>query len=137
MKLELTESVFASDIDAVVAKMVALAAAGFRFSLDDFGTGFSSLSYLRRLPLEQIKIDRSFISGASENRKGAVIARNIARMGLELKLEVLAEGIETAEQWSLMQDFGCTAFQGFYFSRPLSVEDFRAFSLQNRQQGPA
>lgn len=137
VKLELTESVFASDIDAVVAKMVALAAAGFRFSLDDFGTGFSSLSYLRRLPLEQIKIDRSFISGASENRKGAVIARNIARMGLELKLEVLAEGIETAEQWSLMQDFGCTAFQGFYFSRPLSMEDFRAFALQHRQQGPA
>lgn len=95
VKLELTESVFATDIETVVAKMHALAAAGFRFSLDDFGTGFSSLSYLRRLPLEQIKIDRSFISGATEGPKGAVIAMNIARMGLELKLEVLAEGIET------------------------------------------
>lgn len=131
VKLELTESVFASDIDSVVAKMHALVVAGFRFSLDDFGTGFSSLSYLRRLPLEQIKIDRSFISGATEGPKGAVIAMNIARMGLELKLEVLAEGIETAEQWLLMQDFGCTAFQGFYFSRPLSTGDFRAFTLKN------
>lgn len=132
VKLELTESVFATDIETVVAKMHALAAAGFRFSLDDFGTGFSSLSYLRRLPLEQIKIDRSFISGATEGPKGAVIAMNIARMGLELKLEVLAEGIETAEQWSVMQGFGCTAFQGFYFSRPLSISDFRVFTSQNR-----
>ncbi|MFK8258627.1 putative bifunctional diguanylate cyclase/phosphodiesterase [Erwinia sp. AnSW2-5] len=132
VKLELTESVFATDIETVVAKMHTLAAAGFRFSLDDFGTGFSSLSYLRRLPLEQIKIDRSFISGATEGPKGAVIAMNIARMGLELKLEVLAEGIETAEQWKVMQEFGCTAFQGFYFSRPLSIRDFRAFTSQNR-----
>lgn len=131
VKLELTESVFATDIETVVAKMHVLAAAGFRFSLDDFGTGFSSLSYLRRLPLEQIKIDRSFISGATEGPKGAVIAMNIARMGLELKLEVLAEGIETAEQWSVMQGFGCTAFQGFYFSRPLSMEDFRAFTAKH------
>ena len=129
IKLELTESVFASDIETVVSKMHALAAAGFRFSLDDFGTGFSSLSYLRRLPLEQIKIDRSFVAAATENRKGAVIAMNIARMGLELKLEVLAEGIETAEQWRMMQGFGCTAFQGFYFSCPLSSADFRKFSL--------
>lgn len=131
VKLELTESVFATDIETVVAKMHALAAAGFRFSLDDFGTGFSSLSYLRRLPLEQIKIDRSFISGATEGPKGAVIAMNIARMGLELKLEVLAEGIETAEQWSVMQGFGCTAFQGFYFSRPLSMSDFRAYTAKH------
>ena len=140
VKLELTESVFASDIETVVAKMHALAAAGFRFSLDDFGTGFSSLNYLRRLPLEQIKIDRSFISGATEGPKGAVIAMNIARMGLELKLEVLAEGIETAEQWLLMQGFGCTAFQGFYFSRPLSLSDFRLFAHRNspgQQNGAA
>lgn len=131
VKLELTESVFATDIETVVEKMQTLAAAGFRFSLDDFGTGFSSLSYLRRLPLEQIKIDRSFVAGATEGRVGAVIAMNIARMGLDLKLEVLAEGIETAEQWSLMQAFGCTAFQGFYFFRPLSIADFRALTLQN------
>jgi EAL domain-containing protein (putative c-di-GMP-specific phosphodiesterase class I) len=136
VKLELTESVFASDIDAVVAKMNTLAAAGFRFSLDDFGTGFSSLNYLRRLPLEQIKIDRSFVSGATENRKGAVIAMHIALMGLELKLEVLAEGIETVEQWRLMQEFGCTAFQGFYFSRPLNAGDFRAFTLKNSAEKP-
>lgn len=132
VKLELTESVFASDMDTVVTKMNTLAAAGFRFSLDDFGTGFSSLSYLRRLPLAQIKIDRSFISGATDNPKGAVIARSIARMGMDLNLEVLAEGIETPEQWLMMQDFGCTAFQGFYFSRPLSFSDFRDFLTCHR-----
>lgn len=131
VKIELTESVFASDVETVVAKMTALANTGFRFSLDDFGTGFSSLSYLRRLPLEQIKIDRSFVFGAKDSLKGAVIARHIARMGLDLKLEVLAEGIETPEQWSLMKSFGCTAFQGFYFSRPLNIADFLDFTHNN------
>ncbi|WP_437613153.1 EAL domain-containing protein [Erwinia sp. V71] len=135
IKLELTESVFASDMDAVVEKMNALAAAGFRFALDDFGTGFSSLSYLRRLPLAQIKIDRSFVAGATDSPKGAVIASSIARMGLDLNLEVLAEGIETPEQWSMMQTFGCTAFQGFYFSRPLSLSDFRDFLQRHQPQG--
>lgn len=114
--LELTESVFVSEPEAVAARMNELAAVGFRFSLDDFGTGFSSLSTLRGLPLEQIKIDRSFIASASENEKGDVIVRNIARMGSELELEVVAEGIETEQQWSMMKEYGCTVFQGFYFS---------------------
>lgn len=132
VKLELTESVFASDPDTIVARMNDLAHAGFKFSLDDFGTGFSSLSYLRRLPLEQIKIDRSFVSAASESKKGAVIARIIAQMGAELSLEVLAEGIETTEQWSIMQRFGCTVFQGFLFSRPLSAADLQRFICENK-----
>jgi len=127
VRLELTESVFVSEPHIVAAKMDELAAAGFRFSLDDFGTGFSSLSTLRRLPLNQIKIDRSFVTGASINIKGEVIARNIARMGTELGLEVVAEGIETPYQWSIMKEYGCTVFQGFLFSPPINVVDFIQF----------
>lgn len=122
--LELTESVFVTDPQTAAARMSELAAAGFRFSLDDFGTGFSSLSTLRGLPLEQIKIDRSFIISASESEKGSVIAKNIARMGSELDLEVVAEGIETEQQWSMMKDYGCTLFQGFLFSPPVGVAEF-------------
>ncbi|ERK16285.1 diguanylate cyclase/phosphodiesterase [Pantoea sp. AS-PWVM4] len=131
VKFEITESVFASDIDVVVEKMNALSNAGFRFSLDDFGTGFSSLSYLRRLPLEQIKIDRSFVAAATESSKGEVIAKNISRMGHELNIEVLAEGIETAEQWAMMLKFGCTTFQGFYFFTPLPADEFRRVSRKS------
>ncbi|WP_300002606.1 bifunctional diguanylate cyclase/phosphodiesterase [uncultured Cedecea sp.] len=127
VRLELTESVFISEPHIVAAKMDELAAAGFTFALDDFGTGFSALSTLRKLPLNQIKIDRSFVTGASTNTKGVVIARNIARMGTELGLEVVAEGIETPYQWSIMKEYGCTVFQGFLFSRPVSVADFILF----------
>ncbi len=125
--LELTESVFVSDPQTVAARMNELAAVGFRFSLDDFGTGFSSLSTLRGLPLEQIKIDRSFITSATESDKGSVIAKNIARMGSELDLEVVAEGIETEQQWAMMKKYGCTVFQGFLFSRPLTQADLLLF----------
>jgi len=131
VRLELTESVFVSEPHIIAARMDKLAAAGFRFSLDDFGTGFSSLSTLRRLPLNQIKIDRSFVTGASTNAKGAVIARNIARMGTELELEVVAEGIETRYQWAIMKEYGCTVFQGFLFSPPISTDDFMCYVTSN------
>lgn len=130
VQIELTESVFVSDPETVAARMSELAAVGFRFSLDDFGTGFSSLSTLRGLPLEQIKIDRSFITSATENEKGGVIARNIARMGSELELEVVAEGIETEQQWSMMKDYGCTVFQGFLFSPAISSAAFTQLVVQ-------
>lgn len=134
VRLELTESVFVSEPHIVAARMDELAAAGFRFSLDDFGTGFSSLSTLRRLPLNQIKIDRSFVTGASINAKGAVIARNIARMGTELGLEVVAEGIETPYQWAMMKEYGCTVFQGFFFSPPISTDDFMKYIVGQHPQ---
>ena len=93
LKLELTESVFLSDIDAAIAKMKLLHRAGFAIALDDFGTGYSSLSYLRQLPLKQLKIDRSFVKGVSENGRLSAITKNIVRMGHDLSLEVLAEGV--------------------------------------------
>lgn len=133
LKFELTESVFATDMPVVVTTMETLAASGFRFALDDFGTGFSSLSYLRQLPLEQIKIDRSFVKAVLGGEKGRVIARNIIRMGRELQLQVLAEGIEEEAQWLIMKTLGCDAFQGYYFARPLSAPDFEKMFSSGEQ----
>lgn len=131
MRLELTESVFVSEPLQVAEKMEILAKSGFRFSLDDFGTGFSSLGSLRKLPFSQIKIDRSFVADESLSDKGAVIVRNIVRMGAELKLEVVAEGIENQAQWAVMKEYGCRAFQGFLFSRPVSAASFMHYATRH------
>lgn len=130
IKFELTEGVFISQPEVVADKINELVPFGFRFSLDDFGTGFSCLSTLRTIPLEQIKIDRSFISAALESEKGFVIAKSIIRMGRELNLEVVAEGIETNAQWALMREQGCTKFQGFLFSPPLTEHEYVALALK-------
>lgn len=124
LKLELTESVFLSDIEAAIAKMKLLDRAGFAISLDDFGTGYSSLSYLRQLPLKQLKIDRSFVKGVSESARLAAITKNIVRMGHDLSLEVLAEGVETEAELRVMLSYGCELFQGYLFARPTRLEEF-------------
>jgi EAL domain-containing protein (putative c-di-GMP-specific phosphodiesterase class I) len=124
LKLELTESVFVADVEGLVAKMTALQDIGIGISLDDFGTGYSSLSYLRRLPLTQLKIDRSFVRGVSENELDASLAKTIVQMGHDLSLDVLAEGVETEAQYRFMLDCGCSALQGYYFGRPMTLADF-------------
>ena len=118
LKLEITESLLAHDIETVVHKMAALKAAGIGFSLDDFGTGFSSLSYLRRLPLDQLKIDQSFVRDLESNANDAVIARTIIALGHSLGLQIIAEGVETTAQRNILLGFGCDAFQGYLFGRP-------------------
>ena len=125
LKLELTESMMATDVDLVVEKMRALRAAGITMSLDDFGTGYSSLSYLRRLPIHEIKIDRSFVQEAPENLRNRFLLKSIFDIARMLDLSVVAEGIETREQFLLLQSFGCTAFQGFYFGRPVPLAAFQ------------
>ncbi|MGR6431817.1 putative bifunctional diguanylate cyclase/phosphodiesterase [Rhizobium sp. PAMB 3182] len=124
LKLELTESVFVADVEGLAAKMTALQDIGIGISLDDFGTGYSSLSYLRRLPLTQLKIDRSFVRGVSENELDASLAKTIVQMGHDLSLDVLAEGVETEAQYRFMLDCGCSALQGYYFGRPMTLADF-------------
>jgi EAL domain-containing protein (putative c-di-GMP-specific phosphodiesterase class I) len=124
LKLELTESVFVADVEGLVAKMTALQDIGIGVALDDFGTGYSSLSYLRRLPLTQLKIDRSFVRGVSENETDASLAKTIVQMGHDLSLDVLAEGVETEAQYRFMLDCGCSALQGYYFGRPMTLADF-------------
>ena len=125
LKLELTESMMAADIDIVAGKMRALSAAGITISLDDFGTGYSSLSHLRRLPVHEIKIDRSFVQEAPESKRNRILLKSIFDIAGMLEFSVVAEGIETKEQLLLLQSYGCTAFQGYYFGRPMPFAEFQ------------
>ncbi len=126
LKLELTESMLVNDVGDVIAKMEALKGHGVGFSLDDFGTGYSSLNYLKRLPLDQLKIDQSFVRDVLSDPHGAAIARTVIALGQSLELTVIAEGVETEEQRAFLSQGGCHAFQGYLFSRPLPIGDFDA-----------
>lgn len=127
LKLELTESMLVDDMDDVIAKMTLLQAAGIRFSLDDFGTGFSSLSYLKQLPLYQLKIDKSFVQDVLSDQNDAVIVRTIVALSNSLGLSVIAEGVEVEGQRDFLEEIGCYEYQGYLFSRPLAIEDFDAY----------
>ena len=122
LKLELTESLFMEDIDNVVAKMTTLKASGIEFSLDDFGTGYSSLAYLKRLPLNQVKIDQSFVRDVLIDNNAAVITRAIVTLAHSLGLSVIAEGVETAAQKDFLARHDCHTYQGYLFGRPGPVE---------------
>jgi EAL domain-containing protein (putative c-di-GMP-specific phosphodiesterase class I) len=125
LKLELTESLLLTDIDDAIVKMGELRSIGVNFSLDDFGTGYSSLSYLKSLPLDQLKIDQSFVREVLTNPNDAAIARTILNLALNLDLKVVAEGVETQGQFDFLLHCGCKAFQGYLFSRPVPVEDLQ------------
>ena len=130
LKLELTESVLAEDVDAVVCKMQVLKAVGISFSLDDFGTGFSSLSYLKRLPLDQLKIDQSFVRDVTTHASDASIVRAVIALGQGLGLNVIAEGVETVAQQRLLRTYGCDSYQGYLFGRPVPIDQFEAEMAQ-------
>lgn len=126
LKLELTESVILHDIDDVVDKMLALQTLGIRLSLDDFGTGYSSLSYLKRLPIDQIKIDQSFVRDIATDANDAMMVKNIIDIALNFQLNVIAEGVETEQQFQFLQQNGCMAYQGYFFGKPLPIDEFEA-----------
>ncbi len=127
LKLELTESLLVQDIEGIVAKMLALKAHGVGFSLDDFGTGYSSLAYLKRLPLDQVKIDQSFVTDALNNAKDAALVRTTVAMAEGLELTVIAEGVETQTQCDFLNSVGCHHFQGYLFGRPVPVQELEHF----------
>jgi diguanylate cyclase (GGDEF)-like protein/PAS domain S-box-containing protein len=123
LKFELTEGVLIDDVEATAAKMAALREHGVGFALDDFGTGYSSLAYLRRLPLDQLKIDQSFVQALGRDANDDAIVRTIIGLAKSLGLQVMAEGVETVAQRDFLLREGCHDFQGFLFSRPLSPQD--------------
>ena len=125
--LELTESLMVDRVDEIIEKMLALKSMGIRFSLDDFGTGYSSLINLKHLPLDELKIDCSFVRELPENENAASIVSSILAMGKSLGIGVVAEGVETVQQRDFLAKAGCFAYQGYLFSRPLPVDDFVDF----------
>ena len=127
LKLEITESMFAYDLEEIIGKMTRLKAHGVGFSLDDFGTGYSSLSYLKRLPLDQLKIDQSFVRDVLTDPNDAAIARTIVALGQSLGLDVIAEGVETLGQRAFLAEHGCAYCQGYLIGRPMPVAQFDAF----------
>ncbi|OYQ39763.1 diguanylate cyclase [Rhodoferax sp. TH121] len=132
LKLELTESLVLDDVQGTIAKMRELKTLGLRFSMDDFGTGQSSLTYLTKLPLDQLKIDQSFIRNLGEQAADAVMVQTILGMAETLDLEVIAEGVETEEQYEFLMAHGCHLFQGYLFATPLPVRELEI--LLNRKE---
>lgn len=124
LKLELTESVLAENIDDVIAKMTLLRAHGVCFALDDFGTGYSSLSYLKRLPLDQLKIDQTFVRDVLTDPNDATISQLIITLGDKLGVAVIAEGVENEAQRQFLQANGCSRYQGYLFGKPMAVDEF-------------
>lgn len=125
LKLEVTESLLMEDVDEVRCRMEALRQLGIRFSLDDFGTGYSSLAYLKQLPLDQLKIDQSFVRDVLEDPADAAIVHTVIALAHSLELEVIAEGVETQAHRDWLSAQGCQMYQGFLFSRPQPVEKLK------------
>jgi EAL domain-containing protein (putative c-di-GMP-specific phosphodiesterase class I) len=131
LQLEITEGLLMGEIDVLLPVFDAIKKLGISISLDDFGTGFSSLSYLQRFPIDNLKIDRSFIREIPENQDSVVLTHAIIAMANALGMSVTAEGVEKADQMFFLEDSGCHEMQGFYFSQPLPVEKFEKLLQDN------
>jgi EAL domain-containing protein (putative c-di-GMP-specific phosphodiesterase class I) len=134
LELELTERTVMHDAEQTLGTLRTLNRMGVELALDDFGTGYSSLAYLKRFPVGKLKIDRSFVRDLEVDSDDRAIASTILSMGHSLRLKVLAEGVETAEQYAILRDMGCELVQGYHFSRPLPADQFVAFLKQHSGQ---
>lgn len=127
IEFEMTESILASDIEEIIKKMTELNQYGFSLSMDDFGTGYSSLSYLKKLPIHKLKIDKAFIDDIEYHEPSLAMVKSIVELGHSLGLKVLAEGVENEAQFAILKKLNCDIIQGYYFSKPLSAQDFEQF----------
>ena len=136
LEVEITEGLLLDDSPEVNTYINAISDCGVRLSVDDFGTGFSALSYLKNYPVNTVKIDRSFIMDLPGDKENEVLVQAIIAMAHGLRLEVIAEGVETAEQWQYLRSLGCDFVQGYYFGKPMPRDEFEAF-LEAEQEKPA
>jgi EAL domain-containing protein (putative c-di-GMP-specific phosphodiesterase class I) len=135
LTLEITESLFAQDIEETTRKIELLKSMGARLALDDFGTGYSSLSYLRRFPIDTLKIDKSFIDGVTTSPEGRAVVAAITQLGETLHLEVVAEGLESVDQVQALRELGCPLGQGYHFAKPLAAGDAVKLLLTGHKPG--
>lgn len=133
IELEITESALIDDMQDVINKMNILRQMGIRFSMDDFGTGFSSLAYLRQLPIDTLKIDKSFIDAVVTDGPTRTIAETIIELSKKMGFDTIAEGVEEEVQYSLLKNIGCENIQGFYFGKPMKVEDIDTLYKESKQ----
>ena len=135
LEIELTESLFMNDVGQAVELLHAMKALGVKLAIDDFGTGYSSLSYLSRFPIDVLKIDRSFVAAIARDSNDAAIVASIVALAHNLKLSVIAEGVETLDQLDYLRREGCDQMQGYYFSKPLPAAQFEALVRERHRLG--
>jgi EAL domain-containing protein (putative c-di-GMP-specific phosphodiesterase class I) len=136
MCLEITESAIMDEPQRALATLNALSAAGFKLSIDDFGTGYSSLAYLKRLPVNELKIDRSFVMAMEKDIDDAKIVRSTIDLAHNLGLTVVAEGVENPAVLELLAELGCDEAQGYHMSRPLPANEMAAFAARWNERSP-
>jgi EAL domain-containing protein (putative c-di-GMP-specific phosphodiesterase class I) len=137
LELELTESILMQDIEQVAIQLQQLRDLGVLISIDDFGTGFSSLNYVKRLPVDRLKVDQSFVRDLSTDPSDRAIVAAIVNLAHSLDIEVVAEGVETAEQLEFVRKSGCDEVQGYFFGRPMPAEDFENYMTPERRKATA
>ena len=131
LMIEITESLFIEDFKQTDTLLKLLRSDGFGIALDDFGTGYSSLSVLRELPINEVKVDKSFVRDILDDANDRMLIKSIIGIGKSLKIPVLAEGVESEEQVEVLKEFGCDRLQGYFYQRPLRLDDLRTY-LQSR-----
>jgi EAL domain-containing protein (putative c-di-GMP-specific phosphodiesterase class I) len=132
LELELTESLMMTDVEHAIGILNGLKELGVRLSIDDFGTGYSSLAYLKRFPIDVLKIDKSFVRDITSDADDAAITASIISLARHLKLKVIAEGVETDEQLDYLRHYGCDEIQGYLFSPPVASDKFEQILRQER-----
>jgi EAL domain-containing protein (putative c-di-GMP-specific phosphodiesterase class I) len=132
IEFEITEGVLMDDLDKNIQKLEKLRELGARVALDDFGTGYSSFNYLRILPIDVIKIDKSFIDGICKDKVQRTIVESIITMSHKMGIEVIAEGVEDVDQLKILTEFECDIIQGYVFSKPLLAEDLQNYYLKEK-----